>query len=164
MFGHKEELWQLILSNVSPSQCAKGAAVALLTFGSLGTVSALWNNPWFIRMTPAGGWEIGLLGALSILSGFYLAIRRPACADRTAGAGGVIGFLGIACPVCNKILLLLFGGELLLTYFEPIRLYVAAAGAGLLAGAIVLEWRRGRLLPGAPGQITRPASRAAIQR
>ncbi|MEK6592262.1 MAG: hypothetical protein AABZ67_04180, partial [Pseudomonadota bacterium] len=40
----------------------------------------------------------------------------------------------------------LFGGELLLAYFEPVRLHVAAAGTAVLAAAVVLEWRRGRLL------------------
>lgn len=118
--------------------------MALLTFVALGTVSALWPNPFFMRMTPAGGWEITMLGALAVLSGVYVAMRRPACADRTAGFGGVLGFLGVACPVCNKILLLLFGGELLLAYFEPIRIYVAVAGTAILAVAVVLQWRRSR--------------------
>lgn len=152
----------MFLSSVSPRQWAKGAVVALLAFGGLGTVSALWNNPLFVRMTPAGGWEIGLLGAFSMPFGLYVAIRRPACADGTAGVGGVLGFLGVACPVCNKILLLLFGGELLLTYFEPVRLYVAAAGTAILAVAVVLEWRRGLLLTVAPDRMARPVSRETI--
>ncbi len=152
----------MFLSNVPPVQWAKGAAVALLAFGGLGTVSALWNNPLFMRMTPVGGWEIALLGALSMLLGLYVAIRRPACADATAGVGGVLGFLGVACPVCNKILLLLFGGELLLTYFEPVRLYVAAAGTAILAVAVVLEWRRGLSLTVAPESVAPPASHEVI--
>ncbi|SMF28001.1 hypothetical protein SAMN06265365_11016 [Tistlia consotensis] len=126
---------------------AKGLAVALGTFGAVGTVSALWDNPFVIRMTPAGGWEIGLLAALSVLLGLYTAVRRPACSIRTAGASGVLGFLGVACPICNKVLLLLFGGELLLTYFEPLRIYLAALGVALAALALVREWRSARLTP-----------------
>lgn len=118
----------------------KGIAAATASFAGLGTVSALWDNPFFIRMTPAGGWEVGLLAALSLLLGAYVAIRRPACSVKAAGTGGVLGFLGIACPVCNKILLLLFGGELLLTYFEPVRVYVAAVGVIIMLAALVREW------------------------
>lgn len=146
----------MLLSNPSLRLWAKGAAVALLAFLGLDTVSALWSNPLFMRKTPAGGWEIELLGALSMLFGLYVAIRRPACAGRTAGVGGVLGFLGIACPVCNKILLL-FGGELLLTYFEPVRLYVAAAGTAILAVAVVIAARRGLSPMRATGEIARPA-------
>lgn len=138
----------MLNSHLSPKQWIKGAGVAALAFGSLGTVSALWTNPLFVRMTPAGGWEIGLLGALAVLLGVYVAIKRPACGYRTAGTGGVLGFIGVACPVCNKILLFLFGGELLLTYFEPIRIYVAAAGAIIVALAVAVEWRRGVSLAG----------------
>ena len=118
----------------------KGLGVAAAAFAGLGTVSALWDNPVFIRMTPAGEFEIASLGALSLLLGVYVAIRRPFCSVKTAGTGGVLGFLGIACPVCNKILLLLFGGELLLTYYEPVRIYLAFAGVLIAALAVAREW------------------------
>ena len=127
---------------IPPGRWAKGIAVALGSFLLLGTVVALWDNPFFVRMTPAGAWEIGFLAVLSLLGGFYAALRLAACGGRAAGSGGVMGFLGVACPVCNKVLVLLFGGEALLTYFEPMRIYVAAAGLLMLAVAIGLEYRR----------------------
>jgi hypothetical protein len=117
-----------------------GSATVLGSFISLGTVAALWENPFFIRMTPVSGFEIAALAALSLLLGLYVAIRRPFCSIKTVGTGGVLGFLGIACPVCNQILLFLFGGELLLTYFEPVRIYVAAAGVLIAALAVAREW------------------------
>ncbi len=124
------------------SPVLKGAAVAAASFLLLGSVAALWENPVFIRMTPAGNLEIVLLGAMSLLLGVYVAIRRPACSIRTAGTGGVLGFVGVACPVCNKLLLIIFGGDLLLTYFEPVRNYVAAAGVLAVAAAVWIEWTR----------------------
>lgn len=133
----------MLLTGLLRSRWTKGVAVALLAFAGLGTVSALWRNPLFVRMTPAGELEIALLAALSLLLGLYVAVRRPACSNFTAGTGGVLGFLGVACPVCNKLLLLLLGGDLLLTYFEPVRIYVAAAGVAMVATAVMLERRRG---------------------
>ena len=129
----------------------KAVAVAVTSFLLLGTVAALWQNPIFIRMTPAGGLEIFLLGALSVLLGAYMAVRRLACSMGTAATGGILGFLGVACPVCNQILLFIFGGELLLAYFEPIRIYVAAAGTLVVAVAVWIEWtRRSAALPVTP--------------
>ena len=126
--------------NLSLSRILKGLAVALGSFVALGTVAALWENPLFVRMTPAGDLEVVLLGLLSVLLGAYVAVRRPFCSVKTAGVGGVLGFIGVACPVCNKVLLLLFGGDLLLTYFEPVRVYVAATGVLFVAAAVAREW------------------------
>ena len=127
-------------ANLSLSRIVKGLATALGSVVALGTVAALWDNPLFVRMTPAGDFEVVLLGLLSVLLGTYVAIRRPFCSAKTAGAGGVLGFIGVACPVCNKVLLLLFGGDLLLTYYEPVRIYVAAAGVLVVAVAVAREW------------------------
>ncbi len=125
--------------NLSLSRTLKGLAAALGSFVALGTVAALWENPLFVRMTPAGDIEVVLLGLLSVLLGTYVAIRRPFCSAKTASVGGVLGFIGVACPVCNKVLLLLFGGDLLLTYFEPVRVYVAAVGVLAVAAAVARE-------------------------
>jgi hypothetical protein len=130
---------------------AWGAGVAAAMFAGLGTVAALWDNPLFMRMTPTGSFEIALLLLLSILAGVYVGLPRNACGKRTAGTGGVIGFLGIACPVCNKILVLLFGSALLLEYYEPARLYLALSGVALLAAAIwIKSTRRGCADAGTP--------------
>lgn len=120
-------------------QIALGVAVAGAMFAGLGTAAALWDNPLFMRMTPTGGFEVALLLLLSVMSGIYVGLPQTACASRTAGTGGVIGFLGIACPVCNKVLMLLFGGALLMEYYEPVRIYVALGGVALMAVAIWIK-------------------------
>ncbi len=141
----------------------KGAFAALVSFSVLGTVSALWKNSFFTRMTPTGGWEIGLLAVFSLLLGIYVAIQRPFCSIRSASAGTVVGFLGVACPVCNKVLLLVFGGQLLLTYYEPVRIYVAALGVLIMLVTLAREWKLVRELAGGepPGGVE--ARRATAQ-
>lgn len=131
-------IFRRIMEHVTPKRIAAGIAVALVSFLLLGSVAALWDNPLFVRMTPAGGWEIAMLAAMSTIGGIYVAIRRPFCSTAGASTGGILAFLGVACPVCNKILLLIFGGELLMTYYEPVRIYVAAAGA-LMVGLFTLR-------------------------
>ena len=120
---------------------ARGLAVAAVTFVVLGTVTALWENSLFVRMTPAGSLEIALLAIQSVLLGLFFAIPRTACAGGQAGTGSVLAFLGVACPVCNKILLYVVGAELLLVYFEPVRIYIAALGVAITAFALWWKWR-----------------------
>lgn len=137
---------------------AKGILVAVASFVGLGTVAALWDNPFFVRMTPAGGWEIGLLAALSATLGAYAAIHRPLCSIKGAGSGGFLGFVGVACPICNKIFVLVFGGELLMTYYEPIRIYVAVLGLFIALWVLWREWRaisRADLMPVLRGERAR---------
>lgn len=130
---------------MTPKSVARGIVAAIGSFLLLGTVTALWPNPFFIRMTPAGGFEVAFLAAQSILLGAYLAIPVTACATKLASTGGVANFLGIACPICNKVLVLLFGAQALLTYLEPARVYLAAVGALMTGIAFVLRWRRFRV-------------------
>ena len=140
-----------MMSHVTLSRTLMGSASALGSFIALGSVAALWENPLFVRMTPVSGFEISALAILSLLLGVYVTIRRPFCSVKTASVGGVLGFIGVACPVCNKILLLLFGGDLLLTYFEPVRIYVAVAGVLIAAVAVAREWA---LIKRQPAELT----------
>lgn len=140
---------------------ARGLLAAVGSFLVLGTITALWPNPFFTRMTPTGTFELGFLAAQSMLLGVYLAIPATACATRLAGTGGVVNFLGVACPICNKLLVFLFGTQVLLTYLEPARLYLAATGALVSAIAVVLRWRRFRTVQAqASSPITRSAQTA----
>lgn len=125
----------------------RGSLAAAASFGILGTVSALWENPLFIRMTPTSGFEITLLAVQSVLIGFYMAIPRSSCSVKTAGVGSILNFLGIACPICNKLLVFMFGSQLLLTYFEPVRLYVGMLGIALTTFALVRKLRHPAVLP-----------------
>jgi hypothetical protein len=126
----------LLAARVTPLEFFHSLLISVGVFILLGTVAALWANPFFVRMTPIVGFEVALLTIQSVLIGLYFGIRRVACATRKAGLGGVLGYLGVACPVCNKVLLLIFAGDVLLTYFEPIRLYVGLAGVFLIIFAL----------------------------
>lgn len=127
---------------MSPGTLLKSSLIAAAIFGLLGTVVALWENPWFIRMTPTDGFEVALLALQSILLGVYFAIPAPACAVKLAGIGGVANFLGIACPICNKLLMLVFSADVLLAYLEPARIYLASAGVLITGFAVLIRWRR----------------------
>lgn len=125
-----------VVQELALRELVASLALAVVGFVLVGTVTALWPNPWFVRMTPAAGFEVALLAAQCLLGGLYLGTRAPSCGIKSAGSGSVLGFLGVACPVCNKVLLAIFGSGLLLTYFEPIRLYVGLLGTGILLFAL----------------------------
>ena len=129
---------------MTPKSIARGFLFAVGSFLALGTMTALWPNPFFFRMTPTSGFEVGLLAAQSVLLGFYLAIPVRACATKLASVGGIANFLGVACPICNKVLLYLFGAQLLMTYLEPARIYLAVTGALVTGIAVAVRWRRFR--------------------
>lgn len=124
----------------------KASFIATLSFAALGTVTALWENPFFIRMTPTSGFEIALLSLQAIMFGIYLSIPSSHCPTKTLSAGGVLGFLGIACPVCNKILLYAFGAELLLSYLEPARIYLAIIGTLVVGLALYIKLKKRSVL------------------
>ncbi|HBL55240.1 MAG TPA: hypothetical protein EYM80_05010 [Deltaproteobacteria bacterium] len=111
-------------------------SITVATFLLFDTVTALWSNPFFIRMTEVSDLDYVILGFETILIGLFFGIRAPKCAVKKAGFGGIFGFLGFGCSLCNKLLLLLFGSSFLLTYFEPIRYYVGVTGILIFSFAL----------------------------
>lgn len=136
-----------------PHKIGDGIIVAGFSLAAIGTVTAVWANPFFTRMTPIGLWEIPSLLIVAALAGVFAAVRRPVCTNGKAGLGGLASFLGIACPTCNKILMLIFGGEALLRWFDPVRPLVTVLGIGLLCLAIRNEWNKRPLRLQAPPKI-----------
>lgn len=130
-----------------PHKIIRGILIATFSFAAMGTITAVWRNPFFTRMTPIEGWELQSLFMFASLAGVFAAIRQPSCSTKKAGLGSIASFLGIACPTCNKVLMFIFGGEALMLWFDPIRPTVTAIGLVLLVLAIRTEWRKRRLAP-----------------
>ena len=128
-----------------PNRIIRGILIAAFSFAAMGTVTAVWRNPFFTRMTPIEGWELPSLFIFASLAGVFAAIRQPSCSTKKAGFGSIASFLGIACPTCNKVLMFIFGGEALMRWFDPIRPTITAVGLILLVLAIRTEWRKRRL-------------------
>lgn len=119
----------------------------IISFFFFSIPTAVITNPFFTRMTPVYWYDYIYLIADSILLGIYLGLTfgktqiKQCKVKGKAFSGGILGFLGIACPICNKILLLLFGVSFLMIYFEPIRPYL-----GLLSMLILLWAVKEKLL------------------
>ena len=130
-----------LLKQLSLKEWLSTLIIASAAFLLLGTITALWNNSFFIRMTEVNGWDYIILSFESLLIGLFFGIQAPQhCATKKAGIGGVLGFVGFGCPVCNKILLLLFGSSFLLSYFEPVRHYAGTLGLLLFSYALIQRW------------------------
>ncbi|TYB90045.1 hypothetical protein [Oceaniovalibus sp. ACAM 378] len=119
----------------------RGTLVALALFVVIGTVSAVWANPLFTRMTPVGTWELAATAMLAALAGVTSAFWVPRCRMRAPGSGGIVGFLGIACPTCNKVLMLIFGGPALLAWFDPFRPVLSVFGILAMGYAAFRSWQ-----------------------
>lgn len=145
---------------------ALGAAV--VTGLVIGVPTALIPTPVFGREIPPTAWSWPVLLVTSVLSGLLFAtyVREQRAAQvgaadpssagagaagmgsaepaadgtRAAGIGGLLSFLAVGCPVCNKIALLALGYSGALQWFAPLQPVLALVGVALLAWAL-----RGRL-------------------
>lgn len=140
----------------SPRRAAYALAGAIVAALVIATPTAVLPNPLFSRMTPVRPLDYAFLAASAILSGLLLATYAAGGTDRCqtrVGGGGLLAFLAIGCPICNKLAVALLGVGGAFAYFEPLQPLLGLASVVLLASALVLR------LPGSrdPRVLARPA-------
>lgn len=125
------------------------AAVSILGAAAYAAVTAvptaLVANPLFQRMTAptVWSWVFWIVPAVlfgPLLASYAVPLRRAACSveGRTMGAG-LLGYLAVGCPICNKVVVALLGVGGALTYFQPIQPLLGGLSVALLAWGLKLR-------------------------
>lgn len=118
-------------------------AAAVLTALIIGLPTDIIPNPIFGREIPVRPWEAPVLAATAILTGMYFGLQRPGSeksAPAISGAG--LAMFAVACPVCNKIVLLALGTSGALGFWQPLQPWLAGISLLMLGAAVVWAWRR----------------------
>lgn len=124
-----------------------GLAAGLIFFVASGMVTLLLPNQFFTRMTPITSLDYVFLVSSSTLLGAYAGVHYykkntiKEC-DAVATAGGIGSFFAFACPICNKLLVFLFGATALMGYFEPYKPLLGFVSNGFLAGTLYWRFKR----------------------
>jgi hypothetical protein len=132
---------------------AAGTALAAL---AIGIPTDVVPNPLFTRMTPADAsnyffWVTTSVVTGALLGTYALAWAGDPRASRAGLGGGILGYLAVGCPICNKLVVALLGVSGALTYFAPIQPVLGAAGLGLATLALALRLRGIRQACALPG-------------
>jgi hypothetical protein len=141
------------------------AAAGFATLLVIGVVTAIVENPLFIRMTPvrAQDYAIWLVSGLlmGLIAGTFVG-PAPAGHKGKTFSGGLLSLLAVGCPICNKLVVLLLGVSGALTVFGPAQLYLGALSVALLAWTFHLRVRaaaRACSVPAfCPGETAKPGA------
>jgi hypothetical protein len=153
----------------SPGELTRPVGVAVATAAgvalALGVPTDVIPNPWFGRVVGVRPADVAVLIALSLLTGalaatYAIAGRSGASTPRAGVGSGVLGWLAIGCPVCNKLVVLLLGASGATTVFEPVQPVLGAGAVALAAVALVVRVRAIRR-GACPLPPARPAARAS---
>lgn len=142
------------------------AVAAVVTALAIGLPTDVVPNPVFGRSIEVTAWSYPALLVTALLGGLLAAtyVSTGAPADTTAkvgGVGGLMAYLAVGCPVCNKLVLLALGTSGAVQWFAPVQPYLAAAGVVLLAWAVIVRLRGEVACSNGPRQGLGIARRAA---
>lgn len=136
------------LSMYTPKAWAVTAVAAAIGLALIGLPTAIYKNPFFVRMTPVRSQDyvIWVLSSvlIGLIAGSYFADRSKS-GDGRLVSGGVLSVLAVGCPICNKPVILLLGTSGALTFFAPLQLYIGIASILLLGWTLL---HRARALAG----------------
>ena len=120
------------------------AAATVLAAVFLGVPTDLLPTPLFRRMSPILWWDYPIWVASAALAGLIAATYVApggvsAGREKTAFGGGLLSYLSVGCPSCNKLAVLALGAGGTSSYFAPVQPFLGLAGLGVLAAT--LAWR-----------------------
>jgi hypothetical protein len=125
--------------------CA-GILASLGTAVIIGVPTDVIPNPWFGRQTPVHPYDVVVLITLSLITGAlivtYAVAGSSANGTKCAGIGsGVLGWLAVSCPVCNKVVVALLGVSGATSTFAPVQPILGGAAIVLAGSALALRVR-----------------------
>lgn len=137
----------------------RALVAAALTALIVGIPTDIIPNPVFGREVPVRPWEAPVLAATAILTGLHFGLQRPGSeksAPAISGAG--LAMFAVACPVCNKLVLLALGTSGALGFWQPLQPWLAGLSLLMLGAAVAWAWRRNPCADGtcADGSCTPP--------
>jgi len=133
-------LRQVQLPTYNSRRLAATVVGSVITFLVLGIPTDIVPNPIFGRAIEPTWWSLPVLIATSLLSGLLLATYiNTNSFDRSArvgGVGGLMAYLAIGCPVCNKVVLVALGTTGAMNWFAPVQPYLGIAALVVIAYAL----------------------------
>ena len=116
------------------------ALATVLGLVVIGLPTAIYENPFFVRMTPmrAQDYISWVLSAvlIGLVVGSYF-VARSTSGDGKALSGGLLSVIAVGCPTCNKFVLLAMGTSGALNFFAPLQLYIGIASVLLLGWTLL---------------------------
>ena len=114
-------------------------SVGVLTYFVIAIPTAVVQNPVFGREIGVTSWSVTVIVVSSILTGLLTAtyVKNEFSDEnprqlKIGGAGALLSYFAVGCPVCNKLALVALGYSGAIQYFAPIQPYLALAGIALL--------------------------------
>ena len=114
-------------------------SVGALTYFVIAIPTAVVQNPVFGREIGVTSWSVTVIVVSSILTGLLTAtyVKNEFSDEnprqlKIGGAGALLSYFAVGCPVCNKLALVALGYSGAIQYFAPIQPYLALGGIALL--------------------------------